>query len=261
MIDYIIVQHEKWLLILGVFAVVTVIEMVFHPRADEAEVLDRLLNVGAGSVLLIVGGYMGYLVAVSLDRLNIFRESTINEFAYAALFLLLFDFIYYFYHRLQHSWPWLWEIHKLHHTDSDVNITTSYRTHILERPIQALFISVPVVLFLGFHLTGFLYVTYIGMFFLYFGHTRLDINLGPLTPVIVGPCFHRVHHSIRPEHVNRNFAQYFSFLDLLFGTFAKPPSINEIDTGVVECANYRDQWLPMIWPISLLTSSGRRGDS
>lgn len=261
MIDYIISEHQKWLAILAVLALVTVVEYLSSRKSGMAGWSERLRNIGAGSALLIVGGYLAFLLTVRLDKLNIFRETELNTLAYVVLFFMFYDFIYYFYHRLQHSWPLLWQIHKLHHTDSDVNITTSYRTHLLEWPIQAILISVPIVLFIGFHPTGFLYITYISMFFLYFGHTKLNIDLGPLSTIFVGPCFHRVHHSVRPEHMNKNFAQYFSLLDLFFGTFEKPQPIGNVETGIAECKSRRDQWLPMIWPLSELSFFSATGVS
>jgi sterol desaturase/sphingolipid hydroxylase (fatty acid hydroxylase superfamily) len=114
------------------------------------------------------------------------------------------------------------------------------------------------VLFLGYHQQGFFLVTFINLFFLYIGHVRLNLNLGPLGHIFVGPRFHHVHHSTRPEHVNRNFAQFFPFLDRIFGTYATPESINDVRTGVPECTTRRDQWLPMIWPFGILRAAHKR---
>lgn len=258
MIDYVILQHQKWLTILAVFAVVTLVEIMVNPRKEQVGIGDRLRNIGAGSALLIVGGYLGYRLTVSLDQLHIFTESKLSTIAYVSLFVLLQDFIYYFYHRLQHSWWFLWGFHKLHHTDTDVNITTSHRTHILEKPVQTLLIAAPVLLFLGYHPAGLLYVTLLNLFFLYLGHARVNLNLGWLSRLFVGPCFHRVHHSASPEHLNKNFAQFFSFLDLVFGTYARPQPIGEIETGVPGCTARRDQWAPMVWPLPELRKFDRK---
>ena len=40
-------------------------------------------------------------------------------------------------------------------------------------------------------------------------HSNLMIRFGPLTPIFVGPQVHRIHHSIKPEHQNKNFGQFF----------------------------------------------------
>lgn len=42
----------------------------------------------------------------------------------AFLLLLTFDFFYYWFHRAQHEWPWLWQVHKLHHSDRALNVTS-----------------------------------------------------------------------------------------------------------------------------------------
>lgn len=258
MLAYIHQQYMTWLAILAVFAGVAIAETVATRGAPKIPLRDRLFNVGAGAFLLVGGGYAAYLIITGCAQLRIFRSSELDTIPYVVVFVVLQDFIYYFYHRLQHSWSILWGIHKLHHTDTDVNVTTSHRSHVLEQPIQMTLIVVPSLLFLGYHPTATLYGLYLGLFFLYLSHTRLNVSLGPLGRVFVGPCFHRVHHSVDAAHSNKNFAQFFSFLDALFGTYAAPQSIGDIRTGVQDCRTQRDLWAPMLWPLAVF-SSGKVG--
>ena len=51
---------------------------------------------------------------------------------------LVGDLWYYWWHRAQHELPFLWELHKLHHSEEHMNATTIYRSHFLELPGQAL---------------------------------------------------------------------------------------------------------------------------
>ena len=54
----------------------------------------------------------------------------------------------YVLHRLSHSVPWLWRLHAVHHSDTEVDATTSYRHH----PLESLFtaaVHVPLLLLLG----------------------------------------------------------------------------------------------------------------
>ena len=122
---------------------------------------------------------------------------------------------------------------------------------------MVLFVLVVVapIIFLGLHPTGLLYATYFGLFFLYFGHSRLNLDLGPLSHVFVGPRFHRVHLQLHSSDLNCNFAQYFPFLDRIFGTHSEPRPISEVETGVDGCASMREQWAPIIWPIPLWKGS------
>lgn len=143
--------------------------------------------------------------------------------------LLVIDFFYYWYHRLQHS-TFLWHIHKVHHTDKHMTAATSYRHHVLEFPLQALLLILPMSLV--FSLTQIFTFALIVKFHALFVHLNLRLNLGPLTPLVVGPQYHRIHHSINEEHRNKNFAMYFPIWDVLFGTYQKPQKDEFPDTGV-----------------------------
>ncbi len=137
--------------------------------------------------------------------------------------LLAIDFVYYAYHRAQHRFPFLWAIHELHHADEELNATSSYRTYWLEMPVQAVLVSTPTLLLFGGlgprHAT---IVLACSLFFLIFSHANLRLSLGPLSGWVIGPQVHRLHHSRLPVHRDCNFAQYFPFIDRLFGTFSRP---------------------------------------
>ena len=147
----------------------------------------------------------------------------------------MIDFLYYWYHRAQHVFSWLWPIHELHHSDAQMNITTSYRTYWLDIVVQQALIVCPTVIFFGSMGPKHAYIMpFLTTFFLMFAHSNLRLNLGFMTPIICGPQIHRVHHSISMQHRDKNFAQFFPFIDKLFGTYYKP-GVNEYPaTGVKE---------------------------
>lgn len=141
--------------------------------------------------------------------------------------LLAIDVLFYWYHRAQHRFDFLWAIHELHHADAELNATTSYRTYWLEMPVQSMLILTPTTLVFGGLGPAHGFAVLVGsLFFLLFAHANLRLRLGPLTGWLVGPQVHRIHHSRLPGHRDRNFAQYFAFLDRLFGTW-RPPARDE----------------------------------
>ncbi len=158
--------------------------------------------------------------------------------AFVVLNLLAIDSLYYFYHRAQHRFRFLWALHELHHADAELNATSSYRTYWLEVPVQTILVTTPTLLLFGalgpdharLVLTG-------SLFFLIFSHSNLRLELGPLTGWLVGPQAHRIHHSRLPGHRDRNFAQYFSFLDRLFGTWRAPAPGEFPPTGADDLAS------------------------
>jgi len=137
--------------------------------------------------------------------------------------LLAVDFLYYWYHRAQHRFPFLWAIHELHHADAELNATSSYRTYWLEAPIQTILVITPTLLLFGWLGPAYGVIVFgCSTFFLVFSHANIRLRLGPIGSWVIGPQVHRVHHSRLPEHDNRNFAQFFPILDRLFGTFFAP---------------------------------------
>ena len=64
-------------------------------------------------------------------------------------------------------------------------------------------------------------------------HMNVRVGLGPLTPVITGPQWHRIHHSARAEQADKNFANFFPFIDMLFGTYYRPAPGGFPPTGLI----------------------------
>jgi hypothetical protein len=54
-------------------------------------------------------------------------------------------------------------------------------------------------------------------------HANLNWTFGPLKYVFASPVFHRWHHTLEDEGLDKNFAPTFPVLDLIFGTFYMPP--------------------------------------
>ena len=144
--------------------------------------------------------------------------------SFAAAFLLL-DFLIYAVHRCQHAVPFLWRFHALHHSDPDVDVTTSVRHHPIEYLFAAGFywlviltLDIPVVVVVAHGLTVFAAaaVTH--------GNTRLPEWLERLLqPVVITLDLHLVHHSIVYDEANANFGGVFSVWDRLFGTYTRLP--------------------------------------
>jgi len=148
-----------------------------------------------------------------------------NQWAsFVAAFLLL-DFLIYAAHRCQHAVPFLWRFHALHHSDPDVDVTTSVRHHPIEYLLASAFywlavlaLDIPVAVVLTHSLTVFAAaaVTH--------GNTRLPQWVERLLqPVVITLDLHLIHHSISYDQANANFGAVLSVWDRLFGTFARLP--------------------------------------
>lgn len=140
--------------------------------------------------------------------------------SFVAAFLLL-DLLNYVVHRCQHAVPLFWRFHALHHSDPDVDVTTSVRHHPVEYLLAAGFywlavlaLNIPVAVAMTHGLAVFAAaaVTH--------GNTRLPEWLERLLqPVVITLDLHLVHHSISYDEANANFGAVLSVWDRLFGTY------------------------------------------
>ncbi len=138
------------------------------------------------------------------------------------------DFWYYWWHRKQHEWPALWELHKLHHSDEHLNATSIYRSHFFELAGQALVRGLSVGLL--FDLSGAPQTTVaivaagllppVWDFFIH-ANVRMD-GLRHLLPFLSTPQFHWIHHSREPEHQDKNYAIWLPVFDVVFGSYYAP---------------------------------------
>lgn len=137
-----------------------------------------------------------------------------------AALVLLFDLADYWTHRLMHS-SILWGVHAVHHSEQRMTWLTSSRVHLFEPTIVKLgyvallgWTGVPVWALLMANTVAYLHNRYL--------HCDVGWNHGPLATVIASPNWHRWHHSVEPTAYNKNYANIFSFLDVIFGTYYNP---------------------------------------
>ena len=141
------------------------------------------------------------------------------------LTVIFMDCAIYFQHRLFHSVPSLWRLHKVHHSDIDLDVTSGFRFHPLEI-LVSLAIKTSVVFLLGASADGILVFEILLNAGSLFNHS--NISIPPfidkvLRLFIVTPDVHIIHHSVHPHETHSNFAFTISAWDRLFGTYRRDP--------------------------------------
>ena len=145
---------------------------------------------------------------------------------------LLADLIAYWVHRLFHRGRW-WPFHAVHHSSEDLDWLSSVRLHPVNDLVSR-FCQVTPLLLLGFN--PLVTVSAAPFFTLYaiLLHANVDWDLGPLRSVIASPVFHRWHHSKDRDAWDKNFAGFFAFWDVLFGTYYMPKGRVPENFGIPE---------------------------
>jgi sterol desaturase/sphingolipid hydroxylase (fatty acid hydroxylase superfamily) len=130
---------------------------------------------------------------------------------------LITEFLAYWIHRWQHRNRFLWSFHATHHSATHLAFVTANRVHPIESFITDTLTLVP-LLALGVSPNEWLPLVFVTEFLIALQHSEVRARFGPLYKFVVSPTFHSYHHSLQPEHHNRNFGRILSLWDFVFGT-------------------------------------------
>jgi sterol desaturase/sphingolipid hydroxylase (fatty acid hydroxylase superfamily) len=161
--------------------------------------------------------------------------------------VLIHDLYRYWLHRLQHAIPVLWALHSFHHSAEALTVVTGARHYWLLAAIELAVMPVFVILFevppsMGL-LIGLIYAFPDGC-----SHLNYRIDLGRFVTWLNNPQWHRIHHSVQPEHANKNFCSLLPLFDVIFGT-AWVPARDEYPISGLTPRESPKFWEGMLWPL------------
>lgn len=169
------------------------------------------------------------------------------------------DMVVYLQHVMFHKLPLLWRLHRVHHTDPDVDATTGIRFHPLEILISMV-IKLAAVTVMGPSVEAVILFEILLNATALFSHGNLRLPV-PLDSVVrclvVTPDMHRVHHSVIPRETDSNFGFNLSVWDRLFGTYRPQPEAGH-DAMDIGLRQYRDYERMTFWWLLLLPFAGER---
>jgi sterol desaturase/sphingolipid hydroxylase (fatty acid hydroxylase superfamily) len=199
-----------------------------------------LANNVALRVMLPLGavGFAGFCTAHGWGVLN--RVKPMQYFTLVGSLVLL-DLAIYLQHVLLHAVPALWRIHRMHHSDLDIDVTTGIRFHPIEMAIS-MAIKLAAIAALGTSAVAVFTFEILLNASSLFNHANVTIAPAAdlwLRRVIVTPDMHRVHHSIVVRETNSNFGFNLSWWDRLFGTYRAQPAAGHLDM-TIGVADFRD---------------------
>jgi sterol desaturase/sphingolipid hydroxylase (fatty acid hydroxylase superfamily) len=141
------------------------------------------------------------------------------------LSVVILDLAIYLQHVLFHAVPALWRLHRMHHADLDIDVTTGLRFHPIEIVLSIL-IKFAVVAVLGPPAIAVLIFEVLLNATSMFNHSNVCIPEGidrVLRWFVVTPDMHRIHHSILSRETNSNFGFNLPWWDHLLGTYRAQP--------------------------------------
>jgi sterol desaturase/sphingolipid hydroxylase (fatty acid hydroxylase superfamily) len=216
----------------AVFVVMCLWEIVSPRRALSVSKLQRWThNIGLlllNSLVLRVlfpAAAVGIAYTTAASGWGLFNRVDLPYWLEVLLAVLLLDLAIYLQHRLMHRVPLLWRLHRVHHADLDIDMTTGSRFHTLEI-IVSMLIKWVVIFLLGPALLAVLIFETLLNGMAVFNHANISLP-GTidrlLRLLLITPDVHRVHHSILRHETNSNYGFNLSIWDRAFGTYIDQP--------------------------------------
>ncbi len=147
---------------------------------------------------------------------------------------LLLDLTIYAQHVVFHHVPWLWRLHRMHHADLDIDVSTGLRFHPFEILISVA-IKIAVVIAFGIPpVAAFCFEVVLNATSM-FNHSNVRMPAWldrALRLFLVTPDMHRVHHSVEAAEHNRNFGFNLPWWDRLFRTYRAEPQAGHDRMGI-----------------------------
>ncbi|MBT0665199.1 sterol desaturase family protein [Geobacter pelophilus] len=161
--------------------------------------------------------------------------------AEVAIAVIVLDLVIYLQHVAFHFLPLLWRLHRMHHSDLDLDVTSGNRFHPLEIMIS-LVLKLGVVALIGVDpgaVIAFEVILNSCSMFSH-GNVRLPIPIDRyLRLLIVTPDMHRVHHSVIPRETNSNYGFCLTWWDRLFKTYREQPEAGH-EAMLIGLKEFRD---------------------
>lgn len=225
----------------GVFVVMAIWEMLAPRRA---QAVGRGIRWPSNLGMSVLNSVLVRLVfpvtavgwAVLAQQLGwgLFHVLVVPDWLRFLLAFMLLDLVIYLQHRLFHAVPAFWRLHRMHHADTEFDVTNGLRFHPLEI-LLSMVLKFAVIVAVGAPALAVLVFEVLLNATAIFNHanvalpTRLDRILRWL---VVTPDMHRVHHSVYRQETDSNFGFNLPWWDRLFGTYRAQPKDGHVGMSI-----------------------------
>ena len=193
----------------------------------------RAMSMGAMAVglpLLAIGA----AIDASANGWGLFNNVGWPIWVELALAVLILDFAIWAQHLITHKIPVLWRLHRVHHADVDIDVTTAIRFHPVEIALSML-LKIGLVYLLGPAAVAVVLFEILLNGTAMFNHANIKLPLALdriLRMVLVTPDMHRVHHSVNRSEHDSNYGFALSVWDRRFGTYIPQPAEGHDDMKI-----------------------------
>lgn len=252
----------------SIFAFMAVLEFALPKREQPLGRKKRwptnwaLVVMDAALVRLIfpIGG-VGLALLAQVNGWGLFGLAGWSGAVAWVLTFVILDFAVWLQHLVSHKIPVFWRIHRMHHADAEVDVSTALRFHPLEILLSFIWKGA-VIVALGGPVEAVLVFEVVLNGAALFNHANTALPRGldrVLRLIIVTPDMHRVHHSVKRRETDSNYGFNLSVWDRLFGTYVAQPELGHqgMELGLGPELTPRAHHLPFSLAIPFLKGTGR----
>ncbi|MEM0922501.1 MAG: sterol desaturase family protein [Pseudomonadota bacterium] len=199
-----------------------------------------VLNSGVTVAMKLLLGAAAVMAALDAQAMGwgLFNQLDWPAWAEILMVFLILDFAIWAQHVASHKIPLLWRLHRMHHADRDIDVTTAIRFHPLEIALSML-LKIGLVYALGAPVAAVILFEVVLNGAAMFNHANIKLGRADrwLRLAIVTPDMHRVHHSVHRDEHDTNYGFNLSLWDRAFGTYCATPrdGHREMAIGLAEC--------------------------
>ncbi len=194
---------------------------------------------------------------------GLFAVINLPVWAEFVIAVILLDLAIYGQHVATHKIPLLWRLHKVHHADRDIDVTTAARFHPFEI-IASMAYKLLCVIVIGPAAAAVFVFEILLNASTMFNHSNLKLPLGidrVLRKLVVTPDMHRVHHSIARGETDSNYGFFLSIWDRIFRTYVAQPKYGHDEMTIGLSPYQDDKPIKLGWSLLLpFQPNDRSGD-
>ena len=208
-------------------------------RYQNSRMRHALTNVALTLILILTNLALSfssaYLASFTVrHRVGLFFVTELSPWTQVVFGIVTLDLFAYFAHVLLHK-SWLgWQFHRVHHSESAVDVTTSFRQHPGET-VWRTFWQLAAILVFGIPLWVVIFYLILSALNAQMEHANIKMNPHLdrfLRLVIVTPHMHKVHHSRDQLETDSNYSNIFSFWDRVLGTYTPAADFQSLRYGL-----------------------------
>ena len=252
----------QFTLFFGLLAVFGILEVFFARRTAVRRGRRWAANFGltainALALALLPVSFLGAATWARGENIGLLNRLALPAALFVAANLLARGLISFVTHYLMHKIPLFWAVHRVHHLDTELDVSTTVRFHPAEF-LLGLLPGVPMVVALGLDPQLLMVYELLDACVNLFSHA--NVRMPPavdriLRYFIVTPDLHRIHHSSWQPETDSNFSAVFPVWDVVFGTFRTEPRQPQetMELGLEEVRDARTTrilwllWSPLGW--------------